>query len=37
MSKNEQILHIYIVSNQKKKSVLLFYIYNFYFENIIYK
>ena len=38
-SKNEQILHIYFVAKKKKKKnhVFLFYIYNFYFENLIYK
>ena len=35
ISKNEQILHIYFVG--KKKHVFLFYIYNFCFENLIYK
>ena len=37
---NEQILHIYFVANiklKKKKTCVLFYIYNFYFENLIYK
>ena len=37
-SKNEQILHVYFVATKKKKKpVFLFYKYNFYFENIIYK
>ena len=36
VSKNELILHIYFVAKKKKNSVL-FYIYNFYFENLIYK
>ena len=34
VSKNEQILYVYFVA---KKKVFLFYIYNFYFENLIYK
>ena len=33
--KNEQILHVYFVA--KKKLIFLFYIYNFYFENLIYE
>ena len=38
-SKNEQILHVYFVAKKKKKKkpVFLFYKYNFYFENLIYK
>ena len=37
-SKNEQILHVYFVEKKpKKKSVYIFFIYNFYFENLIYK
>ena len=36
-SKNEQILHVYFVATKKKKHVFLFYKYNFYFENLIYK
>ena len=35
-SRNEQILYVYFVA-KKKKPVFLFYIYNFYFENLIYK
>ena len=34
-SKNEQILHVYFIA--KKKSLYFYYIYNFYFENLIYK
>ena len=34
--KNEQILHVYFVA-KKKKLIFLFYIYNFYFENLIYE
>ena len=35
---NEQILHVYFVTKKKKKNpVFLFYIYNFNFENLIYK
>ena len=37
VSKNEQILYVYFVAQKKKKTMFLFYIYNFYFENIIYK
>ena len=37
VSKNELILHIYFVAKKKKKNSVLFYIYNFYFENLIYK
>ena len=36
-SKTEQMLHVYFVAKKKKKSVFLFYIYNFYFEDLIYK
>ena len=36
-SKNEQILHVYFVPKKKKKPVFLFYIYNFYFEDLIIK
>ena len=37
-SKNEQILYVYFVAKKKKKNpVFLFYKYNFYFENLIYK
>ena len=35
-SKNEQILHVYFIA-KKKIFVFLLYIYNFYFENLIYK
>ena len=35
-SRNEQILYVYFVA-KKKKPVFLFFIYNFYFENLIYK
>ena len=35
-SKNEQILHVYFVA-KKKTYVFILYIYNFYFENLIYK
>ena len=35
--KNEQILHVYFVAKKKKKLIFLFYIYNFYFENLIYE
>ena len=35
-SKNEQILHVYFVA-KKKPYVCILYIYNFYFENLIYK
>ena len=35
---NEKILHVYFVAKKKKKTcVFIFYIYNFYFENLIYK
>ena len=35
---NEQILNFYFVTKKKKKKpVFLFYIYNFNFENLIYK
>ena len=38
VSKNEQMLHVYFIAKkEKKKPVFLFYIYNFYFENLIYK
>ena len=43
VSKNKQILHIYFVAKKKKekkkkeKLCFIFYIYNFYFENLIYK
>ena len=37
VSRNEQILHVYFVVKKKKKPVFLFYIYNFYFDNLIYK
>ena len=37
VSKNEQILYAYFVAKKKKKPVFLFYIYNFYFDNLIYK
>ena len=33
VSRNKQILHVYFV--EEKKTVFLFYIYNFYFENLI--
>ena len=36
-SKNEQIIHVYFVAKKKKKLVFLFYIYNFYLENLICK
>ena len=38
-TKNEKILHVYFVEKKTKKIVFLFYIYiyNFYFENLIYK
>ena len=35
-SRNGQILQFYFVA-KKKNLVFLFYIYNFYFENLIYK
>ena len=34
---NEQILNVFFVTKKKKKPVFLFYIYNFNFENLIYK
>ena len=34
---NEKILHVYFVAKKKKTCVFIFYIYNFYFENLIYK
>ena len=34
-SKNEQILHVYFV--EKKIKLCFYYIYNFYFNNLIYK
>ena len=34
---NEKILHVYFVAKKKKNFVFIFYIYNFYFENLIYK
>ena len=38
-SKNEQILHVYFVAKKKKKTCffIIYIIYNFYFENLIYK
>ena len=39
VSKNEQMLHVYFIAKKKKKKACVFiiYIYNFYFENLIYK
>ena len=37
-SKNEKILHVYFVEKKNQKNcVFILYIYNFYFENLIYK
>ena len=37
-SRNEQILYVYFVAKKKKTLCFYFiYIYNFYFENLIYK